>query len=81
MFFILSGYRMSVQRAYLIIRGLRTLDVRLKKHYINTIKVINFLKKQKLKKYYILTNLHQKIINFGKNIIQVLRVIIYCYKK
>ena len=46
-FYKLSGYRMSADEAYLIIRGLRTLDVRLKKHYINTIKVINFLKKQK----------------------------------
>ena len=46
-FYKLSGYRMSADEAYLIIRGLRTLDVRLKKHYENTIIVINFLKKQK----------------------------------
>ena len=38
---------MSADEAYLIIRGLRTLDVRLKKHYENTLVVINFLKKQK----------------------------------
>ena len=38
---------MSADEAYLIIRGLRTLDVRLKKHYENTKIVINFLKKQK----------------------------------
>ena len=41
------GSRLSADEAYLIIRGLRTLDVRLKAHYNNTIKVINFLKKQK----------------------------------
>ena len=41
------GSRLSADEAYLIIRGLRTLDVRLKVHYSNTIKVINFLKKQK----------------------------------
>ncbi|MDC0545011.1 PLP-dependent aspartate aminotransferase family protein [Pelagibacteraceae bacterium] len=46
-FFKLSGYRMSADEAYLIIRGLRTLDIRLKQHYENTKKVINFLKKQK----------------------------------
>tara|TARA_B100000963_G_scaffold326969_1_gene314403 strand:- start:4164 stop:5354 length:1191 start_codon:yes stop_codon:yes gene_type:complete len=44
-FYKLSGYRMSADEAYLIIRGLRTLDVRLKKHYENTKIVINFLKK------------------------------------
>ena len=41
------GNRLSADEAYLIIRGLRTLDVRLKAHYNNTIRVINFLKKQK----------------------------------
>jgi cystathionine beta-lyase len=41
------GSRLSADEAYLIIRGLRTLDVRLKAHYSNTIKVINFLKRQK----------------------------------
>ena len=46
-FYKLSGYRMSADEAYLIIRGIRTLDVRLKHHYANTIKVINFLKKQR----------------------------------
>ena len=46
-FYKLSGYRMSADEAYLIIRGLRTLDTRLKQHYENTIQVINFLKKQK----------------------------------
>ena len=46
-FYKLSGYRMSADEAYLIIRGLRTLDVRLKQHYENTKKVINFLKNKK----------------------------------
>ena len=46
-FYKLSGYRMSADEAYLIIRGLRTLDVRLKQHYENTKKVITFLKNQK----------------------------------
>ena len=46
-FYKLSGYRMSADEAYLIIRGLRTLDVRLKQHYENAKIVINFLKKQK----------------------------------
>jgi cystathionine beta-lyase len=46
-FYKLSGYRMSADEAYLIIRGLRTLDVRLKQHYENTKKIINFLKNQK----------------------------------
>ena len=46
-FYKLSGYRMSADEAYLIIRGLRSLDVRLKKHFENTKIVINFLKKQK----------------------------------
>ena len=46
-FYKLSGYRMSADEAYLIIRGLRTLDVRLKKHYDNTKTVIKFLKSQK----------------------------------
>ena len=46
-FYKLSGYRMSADEAYLIIRGLRTLDVRLKKHFENTKIIINFLKKQK----------------------------------
>ena len=46
-FYKLSGYRMSADEAYLIIRGLRTLDTRLNQHYKNTESVINFLKKQK----------------------------------
>ena len=39
--------RLSADEAYLIIRGIRTLDTRLKVHYENTLQIINFLKKQK----------------------------------
>ena len=46
-FYKLSGYRMSADEAYLIIRGLRTLDVRLKQHYENTKLIINFFKEAK----------------------------------
>jgi len=46
-FYRLSGYRMSADEAYLIIRGLRTLDTRLRQHSENTKSIINFLKKQK----------------------------------
>ena len=46
-FYKLSGYRMSADEAYLIIRGLRTLDTRLKQHYENTRIIINFLQRQK----------------------------------
>ena len=46
-FYKLSGYRMSADEAYLIIRGLRTLDTRLNQHYENTKHVISFLRKQK----------------------------------
>ena len=42
-----SGYRASPDDAYLVIRGLRTLDVRLEKHEKNTKEVIQFLLKQK----------------------------------
>ena len=42
-----SGYRLSPDDAYLVIRGLRTLDIRMDKHQESTKKVINFLKTQK----------------------------------
>jgi len=42
-----SGYRLSADDAYLVIRGLRTLDLRLEKHQTNTIKIIKWLSKQK----------------------------------
>ena len=45
-FYKLSGYRMSADEAYLIIRGIRTLDTRLKQHFESTKKIINFLQKQ-----------------------------------
>ena len=43
----LSGYRLSADDAYLVIRGLRTLDLRLEKHQENTKTVIKWLHKQK----------------------------------
>ena len=46
-FYKLSGYRMSADEAYLILRGIRTLDVRLDKHQENALKVSKFLSKQK----------------------------------
>ena len=42
-----SGHRLSPDDAYLIIRGLRTLDLRLERHQENTKKVVSFLSKQK----------------------------------
>ena len=43
----LSGHRLSADDAYLIIRGLRTLDLRLEKHQENTKTIIKWLHKQK----------------------------------
>ena len=43
----LSGYRLSADDAYLVIRGIRTLDLRMDKHHANTLKVIKWLSKQK----------------------------------
>tara|TARA_Y100000590_G_scaffold450183_1_gene589448 strand:- start:71 stop:1252 length:1182 start_codon:yes stop_codon:yes gene_type:complete len=42
-----SGYRLSSDDAYLVIRGLRTLDLRMDKHHENTLKIIRWLSKQK----------------------------------
>ena len=42
-----SGLRMSPDDAYLILRGIRTLDVRMDKHHINALQVSKFLSKQK----------------------------------
>ena len=43
----ISGHRMSPDDAYLIIRGLRTLDVRLEKHQENTKRIVAWLSKHK----------------------------------
>ena len=43
----LLGYRASPDDSYLVLRGLRTLDIRLKKHEENTKKIVNYLKKEK----------------------------------
>ena len=42
-----SGVRLSPDDAYLILRGIRTLDVRMDKHHINALKIAKFLSKQK----------------------------------
>ena len=42
-----TGFRLSPDDAYLILRGIRTLDVRMDKHHINALKVAKFLAKQK----------------------------------
>ncbi len=42
-----SGYRLSSDDAYFVIRGLRTLDIRLEKHQENSMKVIKWMSKQK----------------------------------
>jgi len=42
-----SGYRLSADDAYLVIRGIRTLDLRLDKHQENTAKIVKWLSKQK----------------------------------
>ena len=43
----LSGYHLSADDAYLVIRGLRTLDLRLEKHQENTKQVIKWMTQQK----------------------------------
>jgi len=42
-----SGYRLSADDAYLIIRGIRTLDLRMDQHHENTLKIIKWLSKQR----------------------------------
>ena len=69
-----SGLRLSPDEAYLVLRGIRTLDVRLDKHHLNALKVANFLSKHKkiLNVYYPYKKNH-KITKCGKNTIQGLR--------
>ena len=42
-----SGLRLSPDDAYFILRGIRTLDVRMDKHHINALKIAKFLSNQK----------------------------------
>ena len=42
-----SGLRLSPDDAYLILRGIRTLDVRIDKHQLNALKVAKFLSKHR----------------------------------
>ena len=50
----MTGLRLSPDDAYLILRGIRTLDVRLDKHQENAAKIVKFLSKKKELKFYIL---------------------------
>ena len=78
-----SGYRLSPDDAYLIIRGLRTLDIRMDKHQENTKKVINFLKNQKkiFKILYPYKNLIKRIQIMEKILLRGFRVSQYNNKK
>mgnify|MGYP001249053125 CR=1 FL=1 len=42
-----TGLRLSPDDAYFILRGIRTLDVRMDKHHVNALKIAKFLSKQK----------------------------------
>ena len=42
-----TGLRLSPDDAYFILRGIRTLDLRMDKHHVNALKVAKFLSKQK----------------------------------
>ena len=64
------GLRLGPDDAYLITRGLRTLDVRLDKHQENARKLQNFYQKIKKLNFYILIKKDLLIISYGKNIIQ-----------
>ena len=57
----MTGLRLSPDDAYLIMRGLRTLDVRLDKHQENTNKIIKFLSQKKILKFYILIKKIKKL--------------------
>ena len=66
----ITGLRLGPDDAYLITRGLRTLDIRLDKHQENAKKVATFLSKNKKVKLYILTKKDRSITKCGKNITQ-----------
>ena len=67
----MTGLRLSPDDAYLIMRGLRTLDVRLDKHQENTNRIARFLSQKKILKFCTLSKKTRKIISYGKNITQV----------
>ena len=67
----ITGLRLGPDDAYLITRGLRTLDVRLDRHRENAKKVAGFLSKYKKFNYYTLIKKILIILECGKNIIQV----------
>ena len=66
----ITGLRLGPDDAYLIIRGLRTLDVRLDKHEENAKKVAAFYLVIKKLNFYIHIKKVHIIIKCGKNIIQ-----------
>ena len=65
----ITGLRLGPDDAYLIIRGLRTLDVRLDKHQENAKKVASFLSKQKKVKLLYPYKKGSHNLKCGKNII------------
>ena len=67
------GLRLGPDDAYLITRGLRTLDVRLDRHSENAKKIAEFLSKKKRLNSYILIKKILQILECGKNIIQELQ--------
>ena len=48
----MTGLRLSPDDAYFIMRGIRTLDVRLEKHQDNAIKIAKFLSKKNIEVLY-----------------------------
>ena len=69
----ITGLRLSPDDAYLILRGLRTLDVRLEKHQEMQKKLLLFFQKIKKSHCFILTKKILLILECGKNIIKVLQ--------
>ena len=67
----ITGLRLGPDDAYLITRGLRTLDVRLDKHQENAKKLLHFYLEIKKLSFFILIRKVHLIIKCGKNIIQV----------
>ena len=71
----ITGLRLSPDDAYLILRGMRTLDIRLEKHQDNAKKIAAFLtKNKKIKLLYPFKKTHS-ILKCGKNITQELRAL------
>jgi len=71
----ITGLRLGPDDAYLITRGLRTLDVRLDCHRENAKKVLHFCQRIKNLNYYILLKKTLSILGCGKNITQAHQVL------